>query len=112
VGKQFTLDSCSLSAAMDGTTGLEDTPFGTGDLDCGEESGLESLVGRLFDGARNVSKVEILVFFVVVESPGSGDKAAWTCSGEGCFDGASSDRRPKGRGVFVAGGERRRCKGI
>lgn len=71
VGEQFTLDSCSLSAAMAGTTGLDwttglgDTPFGTGELDCGAKSGLEDLMGRLFDGARNISDVEILVFFVV-----------------------------------------------
>ena len=107
MGEQFTSDPCSLSAAMTGMTGLDDTPFGMGDLDCRDESGLEDLVGRQFDMARNVSKVEILFFFMVVESPGPGDEAMWTCSGEACFDGASLDRRPMERGIFVAGGERR-----
>jgi hypothetical protein len=48
-------------------------------LDCGEESGLGDLVGRLFDGARSVSNVEILVFFVVMESPAGGE-VKWTCN--------------------------------
>jgi len=53
LGEQFTLDPCSLSAAeMTGTNGLEGTPLGTGDLDC---------------GATNVSNMEIL-FFLLVES--------------------------------------------
>ncbi len=53
LGEQFTLGPCSLSAAeMTGTNGLEGTPLGTGDLDC---------------GAKKVSNMEIL-FFLLVES--------------------------------------------
>lgn len=100
------LDPCSLSA-MTGTTGLEDTPFGTGDLDCGEKSGLKDLMGRLFDGAGNVSIVEILILFVM-ESPAAGGEVERTCSGEACLVDASLDRRPMGGGVIVG----RRCKGL
>lgn len=114
VGEQFTLDSCSLSAAMAGTTGttgldwttgLEDTPFGTGELDSGEKSGLEDLMRRLFDGARNISDVEILIFFVV-SSPAARGDVERTCSGEACLDGGSLDRRPMGGSVVMG----RRCK--
>jgi hypothetical protein len=91
---------------MTGTTGLEVTPFRTGDLDCGETSGLENLMGRLFDGVSNVSKMEILIFFVT-ESPAGGDLER-TCSGEACLDDASLDRRTIGGGVVVG----RRCKGL
>jgi len=76
---------------MTGTTGLEDTPFGMGNLDCWGKSGLEDLMGRLFDGARNVLDVEILTF-CVVRSLAAGGDIERTCSGEACLGDGSLDR--------------------
>jgi len=64
----------------------------------------------LFDGARDVSNVEILVFFVVGESPASRGEVNWAWSGEARFDGASLGRRPIGSPV-VAGSEDKRRNG-
>jgi len=48
-------------------------------------------MGRLFDGARNVPDVEILIF-CVVRSLAAGGDAERTCGGEACLDDGPLDR--------------------